>query len=337
MVTTKAFTAILFCALLAPAYAFNWSTARGFNVTPHVTAAEITDLAAGGVNVIRVSYPDLPLCDLSLGANERKERYARLESVVRAAQDAKVAVIIDAHTYPGLSKYSTKPSDRFWTDVKAQQSAIRCLVAIASLPALRDGVTALDLLNEPVLPDENMLPAFYVWLRQLRSAISLVNNKSLLIIQPARWLRPSGRYAEHREAFERMSIPCDARTLLSVHMYVPHGFTHAGVEGRSVFARFPGNYDGAYWDNKALKRWLDSIVRAANGCPLVLGEFGASIYTGADGIEYLNGVIAAARARQVGWIYHAYRENPVWDAERTQWSLDNSMNRWNFIMEKIHE
>ena len=104
----------------------------------------------------------------------------------------------------------------------------------------------------------------------------------------------------------------------SVHMYVPHQFTHQGVHKPSRGIEYPGMIDGKYWDKAALRRVLQPVREWQRdyGAQIYLGEFSAIRWAPGDSAaNYLRDCIELFEEFGWDWSYHAFREWNGWSVE----------------------
>jgi hypothetical protein len=105
----------------------------------------------------------------------------------------------------------------------------------------------------------------------------------------------------------------------SVHVYLPHAFTHQGVndDGKKQYV-YPGLIDGRQWDKAALEAALRPVVdfQKAYGVHIFIGEFSAIRWApDASACRYIRDVIDICEAHGWDWTYHAFREWQGWSAE----------------------
>jgi hypothetical protein len=105
----------------------------------------------------------------------------------------------------------------------------------------------------------------------------------------------------------------------SVHMYLPHQFTHQGVfESIKKPYVYPGEIEGQRWDKARLEAALRPVVdfQAAYGVHVYVGEFSAIRWAPeGSACRYIRDLIDIFEARGWDWTYHAFREWQGWSAE----------------------
>ena len=113
----------------------------------------------------------------------------------------------------------------------------------------------------------------------------------------------------------------------SVHMYLPHAFTHQGVHGSGKAYRYPGEIDGKRWDKAQLEAALKPVVEFQRkyGVHIYIGEFSAIRWAPDDSAyRYLKDLIDIFEAHDWDWSYHAFREWDGWSVEHGPDPKDHS-------------
>ncbi|KVO52032.1 glycoside hydrolase family 5 protein [Burkholderia stagnalis] len=301
--------------------AFDWSHARGFNVTPAVEATDMAYLKSIGASVIRVSFANDPLIAKTPPYANNAPAFARLDRIVEWANANRVALVIDPHTAPGFENpYTTSPNDLFWLDAAFQDRLVALWSELARRYAGRTTqVIGFDLLNEPVTPNPATSSVQFDWnayVARLVATIRQYDQSHAIVVEPARQPDRNGYYNTMFEALSTLALPQDANLVVSPHMYLPVAFTHQGVLPQyPAPVSYPGVVDGIVWNRGQLSATL-GVARdygVAHRVPILIGEFSASVQSGSDGVRYLRDLIDVMNGLSLGWAYHAYKENPAWD------------------------
>jgi endoglucanase len=227
----------------------------------------------------------------------------RLDTMVDAALDAGLTVILDEHDYLICGKDPATCSQKlnaFWAQVA---------------PRYRNysGRLVFELLNEP---HEAFTPE--MWNAQIKQSLPIIratNPTRNVIIGPGSW---------YNFAFlPKLELPItDRHIIVSFHYYAPMEFTHQGspwVTQYKLTGRNWGSEDDLAALNKdfdIVKAWSDQWNR-----PIYLGEFGAYETTPQDGrVRYDNAVARAAEARGFSWGYWQFDKDFVlYDIANEQW------------------
>jgi len=141
-------------------------------------------------------------------------------------------------------------------------------------------------------------------------AIRAIDPERTLIVEPPEWGDPAGL----RE-LRPLDVP---NVVYSVHMYLPHAFTHQGVGGRGPPCRYPGEIDGKLWDKAQLEAALQPVVefQLKYGVHFYIGEFSAIRWAPEGSAQrYLEDLIDIFEAHGWDWSYHAFREWDGWSVE----------------------
>lgn len=328
MISRKSIAGILLFLLAftsVPAMAFDWATARGFNVTPSVSEADLEYLASIGCRVIRVSFANAPLLSLTGAYESDKTSFEKLDHIIEVAKKNHLAVVIDPHTVPGFkNRYTTSPHDVFWSSDAFQNRLKSLWVQIAQrYQNDNEVVLGFDLLNEPVAPVPSADNNYFDWNKLVESLVKEIraNNKTAyIVIEPARQPNALGGYDNFFSALSRLKLPHADRIVVSPHMYSPLELTHEGVLPQfSAVVHYPGKIAGEQWDAK--KIWSTLVLARQyseeNHVPILIGEFSASVISGDDGDRYISDLLDAMDRLSFGWTFHAFKENPVWNPQQT--------------------
>ena len=146
--------------------------------------------------------------------------------------------------------------------------------------------------------------------------------------QSVRWIRSGRSLSSHRDGevrnglieFEPIDIP---NVVYSVHMYIPHNFTHQNVHSATTPKKYPGEIDGRMWDKQQLEQALRPAIefQEMHNVQIYIGEFSAIRWAPDNSAyRYLRDVIDIFETHGWDWTYHAYRE---WDG----WSVEHGSDR----------
>ncbi|MCX4172735.1 MULTISPECIES: glycoside hydrolase family 5 protein [Paraburkholderia] len=327
MISKKSISGIFFCLLAftsMPAVAFDWATARGFNVTPNVSDADLEYIASVGCSVIRVSFGDSPLLSLTGAYESNEATFKKLDHIIEVAKKNHLVVVIDPHALPGFkNRYTTSPHDLFWSSDLLQNRLKSLWVEIAQRYRSDDqAVLGFDLLNEPVTAVPSADNNYFDWNKFVESLVKVIrvsNKTAYIVIEPARQLNALGGYDSFFSALSRLKLPRTDRMVVSPHMYTPMELTHEGVLPQfSAAVHYPGKISGEQWDAKKIQTTL-VVARQygdANHVPIFIGEFSASVISGDDGDRYLADLLDVMDQLSFGWAFHAFKENPVWNPQQ---------------------
>jgi len=141
-------------------------------------------------------------------------------------------------------------------------------------------------------------------------AIRAIDPARTIIVEPASWGGPDG--------LSDLAPLGVSNVVYSVHMYLPHAFTHQGVYGPGPVWRYPGAIEGKNWDKAALEAALKPVIefQRAYGVHIYIGEFSAIRWAPAESAyRYLKDLIDIFETHGWDWSYHAFREWSGWSVE----------------------
>jgi endoglucanase len=121
------------------------------------------------------------------------------------------------------------------------------------------------------------------------------------------------------------SIP---NIIYSIHMYVPHLFTHQTLPGWTNTYSYPGEIDGKYYDKNLLRELLRPIkdYQDKYRVPIYIGEFSAIRWApGNSSFNYIRDCIELFEEYNWDYDYFAFR---TWDG----WSIEHSTGYHDSIL-----
>ena len=227
------------------------------------------------------------------------ELLERVDTVIRAALDEGLTVILDLHHYEPLMEDPEAHADEFvaiWT-------------ALAEHYEGWPDALLFELLNEPTA---NMDTAM---------ALSLYDRAVPIIRErhPDRWIIYGGAKWNSLDEMKRLPLPTDGRIAHTFHYYDPYEFTHAGVPwSENAPKRPPEPIDDG--DRRKLER--DMGRAAAQAAPVLLGEFG--VYREATDLDaraaWVREIREAAEANGLAWCAWGFAAQfRAFDPEAGEW------------------
>ena len=242
-----------------------------------------------------------------------------LDALLPACETNGLLVVLDLHSPPGgrstQGGYAGSDNGLF-TSAACQQRFVELWQEIARKYKDSPAIWAYDLANEPVEsigPDN--LADWQELSERAAKAIRAIDPDKTIIVEPPRWGSPEGLLE-----FEPIDVP---NVVYSVHMYIPHGFTHQNVHGPTTPKEYPGEIDGRFWDKGQLEAALQPVVdfQKTYNVHIYIGEFSAIRWAPDNSAyRYLKDVIDIFEAHDWDWTYHAFRE---WDG----WSVEHGPDR----------
>ncbi|MGA2497152.1 MAG: cellulase family glycosylhydrolase [Tepidisphaeraceae bacterium] len=247
---------------------------------------------------------------------------AKLDKALPLCEKYGISVVLDLHSPPGgkgtSGGYQGSDSGLF-NSKEAQAKFVDAWRYMAKRYKGSRMIWGYDLANEPV---EDLLADdcddWHDLAARTAKAVREIDPERTIIIEPAPWGGPEG-LADFQ--------PIDVRNVVySVHMYLPHQFTHQGVFGPSGPVVYPGLIAGKQWDKAALEEALRPAIEFQRKyrVQIYLGEFSAIRWAPDNsGQRYLRDCIDIFEKYGWDWSYHAFREWSGWSVEYTENHDDN--------------
>jgi hypothetical protein len=238
----------------------------------------------------------------------------KLDAALPTCEQVGLRVVLDLHSPPGgkvtAGGYGGS-DDRLFTDPACQQQFVEIWRRMALRYKDAKPIWGYDLANEPV--EDLIETGCEDWqglAERAARAIREIDPQRTIIVEPAAWGGPDGLK-------DLVPLPI-SNVVYSVHMYLPHAFTHQGVHGAGPAYRYPGVIEGKSWDKAQLEAALRPVVefQQTYGVHIYIGEFSAIRWAPEDSAtRYLSDLIEIFEAHGWDWSYHAFREWNGWSVE----------------------
>ena len=258
----------------------------------------------------------------------------KLEKALPLCETYGVRVALDLHSPPGgkptVSGYVGSDGGLF-TSRAAQDKFVEIWQSMAR--RFRDSrvIWGYDLANEPV--EKEVAEDCEDWqalATRTALAVRQIDLRHAIIIEPAPWGGP-----ESLANLEPVPVP---GVVYSVHVYVPHEFTHQGVHSGSTGLKYPGEIAGKFWDKEQLRRVLQPVRdwQRDYGVQIYIGEFSAIRWAPDESAyRYLKDCIELFEENGWDWSYHAFREWSGWSVEHGPDRQDTSPNKTPTSRERL--
>ena len=237
-----------------------------------------------------------------------EEQLEKLDAALPLCEKYGLYVVVDLHSKPG----GPEPGKSLFSDAECQERFVENWKMIARKYKDSKVVWAYDLANEPI--EGAVVEGVADWqeLAELTAkAIREIDPDHAIIVEP-----PAGGNPYGLTQFNPIDVP---NVVYSVHMYLPHAFTHQGVHGKwEKKYTYPGEIQGKMWDKAALEQALKPAIdfQKNYGVHIYIGEFSAIRWAPDNSAyRYLKDLIGIFEQHGWDWTYHAFREWAGWSVE----------------------
>jgi endoglucanase len=290
---------------------------RGAMISPGVTEADLRVL--GGqwkANHVRWQllwggFPHSPADNGDMAAYDAwlESALKHLDSLLPVCEAVGIKVLVDLHTPPGGRNDASEC--RIFKEKRFQEAFLNVWEKVARRYRGNKTVWGYDLVNEPLegVVEEGLLDWHELATRTAK-LVRQIDAEHAIIVEPAPWGSPDGL-----DWFEPLPVP---GVVYSVHMYLPHRFTHQGVYGGPTGIAYPGTIEGKHWGREQLRQALRPAIEYQRdyGVQIYLGEFSAIRWApGRSACNYLRDLISICEENGWDWAYHAFREWDGWSVE----------------------
>jgi hypothetical protein len=297
---------------------------RGAMVSPSIDEASLRVLGQQwNANLVRWQLVRFEKSDnpLDLVAYDRWLQGAlkQLDAALPLCEKYGLRVVVDLHSPPGgqFLRGGYAGADRgLFTDAACQRKFVEVWQQMAKRYKGVKAIWGYDLANEPLesIGGEDQVD-WQELAQRAAEAIRTIDAERTIIVEPGEGGLPPGL-----KALRPLAVP---NVVYSVHMYLPHAFTHQGVFGPGKAYRYPGEIDGQRWDKAHLEAALRPAVEFQQkyNVHIYIGEFSAIRWAPDQSAQrYLKDLIDIFEAHDWDWSYHAFRE---WDG----WSVEHGGDR----------
>ena len=242
----------------------------------------------------------------------------QLDKILPELEQYGIRVTLDLHEPPGGRLSQSEM--RMFHEKQFQDAFIATWQKLARKYKDTKTIWSYDIVNEPVegkMPKNKGLLNWQELALKTSKEIRKIDPDKAIVIEPAPWGNPSslGRF----KPFDPKEV---SNVVYSVHMYLPHSFTHQGVHDDSPIGLvYPGKMpDGKYWDKNQLRKSLQVVRDFANdyGVAIYIGEFSSIRWAPENSsYRYLKDCIEIFEEEGWDWAYHAFRESDGWSVEHS--------------------
>ncbi len=206
----------------------------------------------------------------------------------------------------------TQESTGFW-DTEKRIEAVRIAGILARHFRNRGAeLGAYEILNEPVVWRGRNAAMPESWRELMKSAINEIRKHDpgrFIVVTPVLGGMPD-QYNENVKPLD------DARIIYGLHMYLPHDYTHQGIQGRPLGLKYPGLVSFQYYDKNKLEQLMMPAIlfQRKYKVPLWVGEFSSARWAEGSN-EYLRDLIDIFDKHGLGWAYFQYKSYHGWDPD----------------------
>ncbi|MGO8926783.1 MAG: glycoside hydrolase family 5 protein [Limisphaerales bacterium] len=312
---------------------------RGAMISPDITPESLRVLGQEwNANLIRwqlIRYGPSAQINTAAGYDAWLEgALGKLDAALPLCERYGVRVVLDLHSpfggTPTVSGYVGTDTGLF-ANRAAQDKFVADWERMARRYRDSPVIWGYDLANEPV--EDEVAEGCDDWqalATRAARAVRAADARHAIIVEPTPGGGPEGL-----ENLEPLPVP---GVVYSVHMYLPHQFTHQGVYGGETGIAYPGMIAGKLWDKAALRHVLQPVRdwQRDYGVQIYIGEFSAIRWAPDDSAyRYLKDCIELFEEFGWDWSYHAFREWSGWSVEHGQDEGDATPSKTQTSREKL--
>ncbi len=243
----------------------------------------------------------------------------RLDAALPLCEKYGIYVVVDLHSPPSEAG---DPGPSLFNSPECQAKFIEAWKMMARRYRNSKAVWAYDLVNEPI--DNGTAEGCLYWqelAEKTAKAVRAIDPGHAIIVECADGDNPYGF-----SNFNPIKVP---GVVYSVHMYLPHAFTHQGVfDDWSTKWVYPGEIAGQQWDKAQIERALQPVIdfQKRYRVQIYVGEFSAIRWAPeGSAYRYLRDCIDVFEEHGWDWTYHAFREWSGWSVEHGEDKADEGV------------
>jgi len=256
---------------------------------------DLKNVSSLGANCIRVPFSWRLLEKKPFVYDEKGFSY--LKRVLDWAQVYNLKVILDLHAAIGSQNcdWHSDSSGKalLWRSKNFQKRTFRLWEEIAGRFKEEQALVGYDLLNEPVLKEEEILKKFY---QRLIKIIKDIDKKHIIFLEGNLWA----------QKIEFLKDLIEENISISIHTYQPLNYTFNFVP----FYCFPGKIDNVFWNKDRIYKYLESYFKfsSKNKVKIFVGEFGINWRKNFFGeLNYLETILNAFEEIGFSYTYWTYK------------------------------
>jgi aryl-phospho-beta-D-glucosidase BglC (GH1 family) len=224
-------------------------------------------------------------------------------------------------------------SPLFWENIEYLNQVLILTEKIAEHFANRGSeLAAYEILNEPLLKKERKMLLPPQWIKLLDQIILIIRKKD-----PSRWIIITPGIGALPKGYENFKPLNDNKIIYGTHMYIPHDFTHQGIQGRPLGFKYPGIIKFQRWSKNQLVDTLKPLrlFQIKYNVPVLVGEFSAARWA-PGGETYLKDLVSIFNEYCWGWMYFDYMGYHGWNPDYDSLFSTDRNGEWekHFVGEK---
>jgi len=325
--------AMLFFILAAPSFAgempIQWPW-RGININNlDGTRANIEiDKERLNVNSVRLEIvPRFLAKQLNLTPQEAWDRSMRwVGEMLDGCKQHKVVCIVAMQEFPTNPHLGIKQdTSEYWSNEALLRETLDLIADVARRFGNRgEELAAYHFLSEPLQRAGNTAMVPKMWpqfIRQITHEIRKHDSSRWVVVTPGPGGMPSG--------YRNFSPIVEKRIIYAAHLYVPHRFTHQGVNGNERGVKYPGYIGTTYWNSAILENELAELraFQKKHDVPVWIGEFSTARWS-EGGEVYLKDAAAIFNKFNWGWSYFSYGGYHAWNPDYNAQYAANIPREW---------
>jgi hypothetical protein len=256
----------------------------------YYTDQDAAFLEKKGFNVMRVPLNENRIEDPNQPGHYDETALRRLDDVIRINKAHGIYVILDLHAVMGgqsreIYADSISSIPEFWRYADFRKRATALWVALAKRYKNEPGVAGFDLMNEPNTQGHTEL--LTAWLRETHRQIRAVDPVHLIWLSGDDWGKG---FQGLPDAFWE-----DKQAVFEFHIYPDFTFP------LDKMTDYPQTVEGVRYDRSWLRKRLHEKIAFGRRRPVLMGEFGCSLYEGQ--IKLLQAMVrdVLSVANEEGW------------------------------------
>lgn len=274
---------------------------------------DFIELKKWNVNIIR--YQMLPFktpidtCEKFLAWIDIEMQ--KIDAFLVLAEKYGMKAVIDLQVGPGTNNSELGSNQMSW-DKRDQDCLMDVWRKLAAHYKGNKNIYAYDILNEPreddYVYDPNGGVEWQLLAERAVKVIREIDSETPIIVEAISFSNPSG--------FLTLKPIPGKNLIYSPHFYEPGLFTHQGIYGIKLGAKYPGKIGNDYWDKERIRKELQTVVdfQKKYNVPIYIGEFSVARWA-EGGDQWLKDVVEVFEENGWDWCYHAFREYHGWSLE----------------------